>query len=302
MLQTDQAIALPIEQPGIYTLPAAVYHADPCPEPSLSSSIAKKLCLASAAHAAYAHPRLTPEAVDEAEEALEIGTAAHAILLEGVRNVVVIDAKDYRTNAAKEARDQARAAGKTPLLAARWRDVENMIAAARQQLDHHDDGGAAMFTNGKPEQTLVWIEQVTGDPTADVWCRARLDWLRDGAIDDYKTTGATANPETWTRTLFSAGHDLQAAWYLRGLRKLTGLDDAIFRFAVQETYPPYQLSVIALGPDALLLAEKKLIYAVGEWRACMARGEWPGYPRRTCYATLPAWEEARWLEKEIKNW
>ena len=67
--------------------------------------------------------------------------------------------------------------------------------------------------------------------------------------------------------MFQAGFDLQAAWYLRGLRQLTGLDDALFRFAVQETYPPYALSVIALGPDALMLAEKKCLYALEVWRA-----------------------------------
>jgi hypothetical protein len=292
-------ITAPITKPGVYEIPAAQYHRDPCPEPSLSSSIAKKLCLASPAHAAYAHPRLTADAVEEEAEALDVGTAAHAILLEGVRNVVIIDAKDYRTNAAKEARDAARLAGKTPLLAARWRDVENMIAAARLQLDHHVDG-AAMFTHGEPEQTLIWVERLDDDPATDVWCRARLDWLRDGAIDDYKTTSATANPETWTRTMFSAGHDIQAAWYLRGLRAIAGLDDAIFRFAVQEMYPPYVLSVIGLGPDALLLAEKKCLYALEVWRESRARGEWIGYPRRTCYASLPMAHEAWWLERESR--
>jgi hypothetical protein len=175
-----------------------------------------------------------------------------------------------------------------------------MVAAARAQLDRHRDGGAAMFTIGKPEQTLVWIEQLTGDPTADVWCRARLDWLRPGAIDDYKTTSATANPETWTRTMFQAGFDLQAAWYLRGLRQLTGLDDALFRFAVQETYPPYALSVIGLGPDAMMLAEKKCLYALEVWRASRTSGDWVGYPRRTCFASLPMAHEAWWLEKECR--
>ncbi len=291
---------VPITAPGIYDIQAWRYHADCCPEPSLSSSIAKMLCLESAAHAQHAHVRLNSAAVDEDAEHFDIGTAAHALLLEGDQNIAVIDAKDWRTNAAKAARDAARAAGQTPLLAARWTDVQAMVAAARAQLDRHRDGGAAMFTIGKPEQTLVWIEQLTGDPTADVWCRARLDWLRPGAIDDYKTTSATANPETWTRTMFQAGFDLQAAWYLRGLRQLTGLDDALFRFAVQETYPPYALSVIGLGPDAMMLAEKKCLYALEVWRASRQTGDWAGYPRRTCFASLPMAHEAWWLEKECR--
>jgi hypothetical protein len=158
-----------------------------------------------------------------------------------------------------------------------------------------------MFTNGKPEQTLVWIEELADDPTADVWCRARLDWLRPGAIDDYKTAGATANPETWTRSMFSFGFDLQAAWYLRGLRHLTGFDDALFRFAVQETYPPYALSVIGLSPAALMLGEKKCLYALEVWRASRKSGDWVGYPRQTCFADLPPWVEAAWLSRETEG-
>ena len=275
------AAAGPITGPGIYTIPAEAYHADPCPEPSLSSSIARMLCFNSAAHAQHDHPRLNPLAVDEDAEHFDIGTAAHALLLEGQQNIAVVDAKDWRTNVAKAARDAARAAGLTPLLASRWADVQAMVGAARAQLDRHKDGGAMMFTNGQPEQTLVWIESLPGDPTADVWCRARLDWLRPGGIDDYKTCSTSANPETWTRSMFAAGADLQAAWYLRGLRALTGLDDAIFRFAVQETFPPYALAVIGLGPDALMLAEKKCLYALEVWRASRQSNDWVGYPRRT---------------------
>lgn len=277
---------------GIHTIPAAVYLADPCPAPSLSASIAKKLCLASPLHAQYDHPRLTPLPIDDASEAGDIGTAAHALLLEHTNAVVIVDAKDWRTNAAKDARDQARAAGQIPLLAKAWGDVQAMVAAARGQLDAHTDGGAAMFTDGQAEQTLIWKED-------DIWCRARLDWLRHGAVDDYKTTSASANPDTWSRTLFAAGHDLQVAWYLRGLKAITG-DEATFRFAVQECYPPYALAVIALGPDALTLAEKKCLYALEVFRASLSTNNWPGYPARTCWAALPMAHEAWWLEKEMR--
>jgi len=285
----------------VYDIPATAYHADPCPEPSLSSSICKMLCLDSAAHAWYAHPRLNPAAIEDDAEKFDIGTAAHALLLEGKRALVIIDAKDYRTNDAKLQRDAAYEVGLTPLLAARWADVQAMVMSARGQLAEFTDGSEHMFLDGQPERTLVWVED-------DVWCRARLDWLRPQqngvrigpAIDDYKTTGATASPDGWTRTMFFAGLDLQAAWYRRGLRALTG-HEATFRFAVQETYPPYALSVISLNPDALLLAEKKCLYALEHWREAMRTKRWPGYPRRTCYATLPPIHEAWWLEKELES-
>ena len=45
-----------IGKAGIYTLSAEAYHADPCPEPSLSASIANVLLQRSPAHARIQHP------------------------------------------------------------------------------------------------------------------------------------------------------------------------------------------------------------------------------------------------------
>jgi hypothetical protein len=284
-----------ISTPGIYDIPAALYHADPCPEPSLSSSIAKLICLESPAHARQAHPRLNPATVRDEAEHFDIGTAAHAVLLEGEASVEIIDAPDWRTKAAKEARDAARLEGKTPLLLKVWKDVQAMVAATRAQLDRFKDGSERMFTAGEAESTLIWKDD-------DVWCRARLDWLRHVpmvSIDDFKSTSASANPDAWTRAMLAAGTDIQAAWYQRGVRALTGLV-APFRFCVQETYPPYALSVISLGPDAEILAEKKCLYALDLWRQCRKRNDWIGYPRRACYVALPPWHEAQWLEKETR--
>jgi hypothetical protein len=278
-------------KPGIYTMSASAYHADPCPDPSLSSSIAKLLCHSSPAHTRQAHPRLNTAAVDEEAECFDVGTAAHAIVLEGTAAVEVIDAKDWRTNQAKDARDAARKAGKIPLLAKVWADVQAMVAATRAQLDAHYDG-RHMFKDGTAEQTILWQED-------GVWCRARLDWLRAGSIDDYKTTSASANPEVLSRTLFGNGWDIQAAFYLRGLKAVLGID-ATFRFACQETYAPYALSVVALGPDAMMLAEKKVLYAIELWRECLASNRWPAYPTQTAYASLPTWIESAWLEKEMR--
>jgi hypothetical protein len=291
-----------VTEPGIYAMPAATYHADPCPQPSLSSSIAKLIIQSSAAHARHEHPRLNPNAKAENGDHFDLGTAAHALLLEGDSGVAVLDYPDWRTNASKDARDQARAAGKTPLLRKTWADVEAMVGAAREQLARHKDGGAAMFTAGEPERTLVWRD----DEFGGLWCRARLDWLRPvvtqvpgWAIDDYKSTGASANPDEWTRTMFSCAFDLQCAFYLRGLKALFPAVDATFRFAVQETFPPYALSVITLGPAAMTIAEKKCLYALDVWAHSMKKNDWRGYPRRTCYATLPPWHETWWLEKEL---
>jgi hypothetical protein len=275
-----------IDKPGIYDIGATDYHADVCPRPSLSSGIADVLLTQSPRHAWTAHPRLNPNFRPEEKEAFDLGTAAHALLLQGESNFVIIDARDYRTKAAQEQRDAARADGKVPLLAHRWADVQAMVAAAREQLDAM--AAPIPFTNGRPEESLVWEED-------GVWLRARLDWfhLDHRTVDDYKTTQASAHPAVWSRTLFGNGADLQAAFYVRGVKALLGYE-ADFRFIVQENYPPYALSVIALDPEAMAFATAKVERAIALWRECLSHNRWPGYIARTAYAEVPAYELAKW--------
>lgn len=285
-----------IDKPGIYEMTAEKYHADPCKHPSLSSSVATELLTRSPLHAWTIHPRLNPRFVPEQREMFDLGTAAHAYKLQGETAFALIEADDWKTKAAREARDYARAAGKLPILAKYWISIQAMVEALNRKLDTFRDPPRP-FTDGKPEQTIIWKE-------GETFCRIRTDWLHDShvCIDDLKTTGRSANPEEWSRSIFG-GPDLQAAFYLRGLRAIFGAEAAraVFRFVVVENFAPYASSVISLGPDALVIAEKKVRLAIETWQRCMESDEWPSYPDRTCYASLPPWIEAQWLEKELST-
>lgn len=281
-------------KPGIHTLTADEYHSDPADQPSLSASIAHLLTSRSPLHAWTAHPRLNPEFARQEESKYDVGTCAHALLLEGkpmeeVARVVYLDS--WRTKAAKELRDEARAEGKIPLLEKDADAVLGMLGAARSQLVAHE-ASPTPFADGKPEQTLIWEED-------GITCRALVDWLHEDqrVIYDLKTTSASANPESWSRTCFQIGADVQTAFYLRGLQQLTGIH-AEMRYVVVETYPPYALSINSLSPAALEVGRAKVKRAMELWRECLANDSWPGYPSRVAYAELPAWEEARWLERE----
>ena len=175
-----------------------------------------------------------------------------------------------------------------------------MVAATWPQLDALKVD-PPLFKDGKPEQSLFLEED-------GVQCRARLDWLRDdrATIDDYKTTKGSANPEAWTRTLYSIGADIQAVFYLWGLESVeSNVSDSLvprqFRFVVQEQAAPYALSVVTLGYAAMELAERKIEYAIGRWRECLAADSWPGYSEEVCEAELPGYEEVRWLDKETRE-
>lgn len=280
--------------PGIYEIPSERYHADDlCDAPSLSASIAAKLVATTPLHAWAAHPRLNPEFEREERDIFDVGNLAHSLILEGnADRLVVIDADSWRTKAAQEERDAARAAGMVPLLAKDHVRVTAAADAIRSQLGQREDE-PALFTAGKPEQTLIWHE-------GEVCCRARCDWLRDDyeAIDDLKTTGRGANPIIWgSRTLWTIGADVQVAFYLRGLKALTG-KDAIFRFVLAETTPPYALSVVSLNPEALDFAQIKAQRAIDKWGECLRSGKWPGYPTATYFAETPAWAELQFLEQD----
>lgn len=284
-----------INTPGVYDIPAEEYHADPCPEPSLSNSIAKTLLGKSPRHAWLAHPRLNPDHEAKDNKKYDVGSAAHALLLEGQDAVEVIAADSFRTKDAKTARDAAYAAGKIPLLTEQAADVAAMQIAALAQLKSHEEAFAA-FATGKPERTLIWQED------GGTWCRARLDWLDEGRgyIWDYKTT-TSAHPDDWQRRLFDLGYDMQEAWYRRGVKALGLCDDPQFRFIVQEVEAPYALSVIGLTPGTMMLGEMKVWRALETWRWCLANNRWPGYPSQTCYIEPPPWELGKIEEMKARE-
>lgn len=288
-----------IDKPGIYDLPEPDYRADPCPQPSLSAGVAHTLIERTPRHAWLEHPRLNPDWQPEQKTAFNLGKAAHAWLCEGEQRFVVIEADDWRGKAAKEAREAAYAAGKTPLLEADRDRVLAMVRAARAQLKHTEDAANAFVPGaGVPERTV--IAEMGG-----VWCRCRPDWLplpsqirHHCLVFDYKTTSSSANPEDWGRgPLFDHGNDIRAAFYTRAIAAVTGAE-VHYQFVVQETEPPYALSVIALAGDAMEIGRRKAERAIEIWRRCLERNWWPGYPRLTAYVSPPVWQERRWLEDE----
>lgn len=284
-----------IDRPGVYTMTAEEYHADPCPEPSLSASVAHLLLTRTARHARAAHPRLNPEYVPRHSSRMDRGAAAHALLLEMNERVKVIEADSWRPAAARQERDAAWEQGHVALLAPEWEKVQDMVEVARAELPAWEERPAPL-ADGTPERTLIWQEGV-------VWCRSRLDWLHRGDewIDDYKTT-ENANPAEWSRgALFRLGHDLQAAFYLRGVKVLLG-KDAEFRFVLQDIEPPFALSSVRLSQEVLALAERKRHRAVALWGECLnlAPERWPTYARRSFWAEAPPWEMA-WLASDVEG-
>ena len=280
-----------VTKPGIYSdIPADFYHSQRVTDgPSLSSSTARTMlddCPAVVKHERDSGGR-------EPTKAFDIGTAAHLITLEPElfeAEIARIDAKDYRSKAAQEARNAAREEGRTPLLP---HEVEQ-LEAMREALGSHPIARDA-FRNGIPELSVF-----TRLPSG-LWIKARPDYThRSGSmIVDYKTS-TTAHPREFTRKAVSLGYHQQAAWYIDTWQAVTG-ERPSFWFVAQDKSAPYLTSVFRFDDDAIEAGRRLNARALEIYQRCLSTGEWPGYTDGGTYRpftmSLPAWA----LEKAIEE-
>ena len=273
---------------GIHTISEEAYHADPCAEPSLSSSIAKVLLNQSPRHAWMQHPQLNPDYRPEENSRFDLGSAAHALLLEGNQaKIAIIEAEDWRTKKAKEERDEARANGLLPVLIKYDFALKQMVKVAKEFIETTELKG--IFADGQPEQTVIWQEQ-------NIWCRARPDWLTNDnkIILDYKTTDSAA-PEVFIRQIPRMGYDLQSEFYTRGIYRLFNLMP-VFIFLAQEIDPPYACSLVSLSNAYRDIADAKVERAMELWGQCLSTGNWPSYNPAIHYAEPNSWQLAEYEE------
>lgn len=294
---TDQATLPPPVQvtgPGIYDLPAEVYHADPVPGGSLTSTGARKLLPPSC-------PRLFKHWLDEEGEtkpAWEKGKAAHKVVLGSGPGLVAVtdewgkDPNAWRTDKVKARLAEIRDRGDVPLKPADYDDVHAMADAIRE----HPVAVALLDpTQGRAEQTLVWRDERTG-----VMCRALVDFLRYPVagrrflLPDYKHTGAEygASPDKLGRTIADFGYHVQLAWYLMGCVAL-GLcteEQAAALLIVQEGRKPYLVTVSQPDPAAMRMGAIRCRQALDLYAECKASGRWPGYSDEVVLTELPSWE------------
>lgn len=271
-----------VTEPGVYDLPPDVYHADPTPDGSLSVSGAR-LLLPPSCPAKYAWQRNHPQ---QPTPEFDIGHAAHTLGLGVGPDLLLVDAKDWRTKAAQAQRDEARANGYVPLLKADYEAVNGMATVLRD----NPHVGPLFGGAGLAEKSLFWIDEETG-----IWCRARPDWMpymgrdeRRAIIIDYKTS-KSAYPGLFGKAADEYGYHMQAAWYMDGVKALGLADDVAFVFVVQEKTPPYLVSVDELDAPSLRVGADRNRKARQIYRDCTDSGVWPGYSQDVELVSLPPW-------------
>ncbi len=250
--------------------------------PALSSSGARDL-LPPSCPARFKWKRDHPDTTSTAE--FDLGHAAHKLALGAGAEIVRVDEDSWRTKAAREQRDEAWAAGRTPLLTKHYELAVELAAALLA-----DPVGKQLLTSdGQSEASLFWHDEDTG-----VERRARLDRVtRVGgqlAGVDVKTA-VSADPSEFAKAAARCGYHQQAAWYRDGLAACYGEPDPVFLLLVVEKDPPHLVAPYEPDARALQIGAALNRQALDLYAACTSTDTWPGYTRGVQPLSLPAWYE-----------
>lgn len=282
-------------------MPERDYHADPCEQPSFSASLGKVILDQSPLHAYLAHPRLGG-AVREPSSAMEFGTLVHKLILGEGASVVSVNADNWKTAAAREQREAARAAGKLAVLASTLDEAAKIQEAFRKQYPADE---AALFNRGDSERVLI-VEQPnhkSADPAARVYARGMLDRVLIDATNstariwDIKTC-ADASPEAVERAIYERNYDMQMMcyeWLLGVVRpELAGRITTQLIFI--ESSEPHCVVPVELDSMFRQIGRSKLGRAWDSWCECCATGIWPGYTDKVLTLGPPTWAASRELD------
>jgi hypothetical protein len=272
-----------ITVPGlVYDLDEQEYHRDPVPGGSLSSTTAKRLLPPSC-------PALARWKTDhpEQKDAYNIGSVAHSLVLGAGCEIVEVAADSWRTTSAKAERAEARSRGAVALLTDDFEAAHAMADAVRQ----HPIAGV-LFTDGRAEVSAFWRERVPFTE-AQVWCRARFDYLREGMIVDLKTTSGGTDDASIGRSIAKFGYHVQEAFYRRSFFRLTGDGCGgawpAFVFVFVDVAPPHLVRVVELDDPTREQGARDVDTALQIWHDCRESGVWPGRDTGVGMVGLPRW-------------
>lgn len=286
-------------QQGAYTdVSERDYHADPCPEPSLSASSGKVLVNRSARAFQWMHPRLRPAHLPPVEDSYSdqtvFGTVVHKLVLGRGKDVVEVDARDWKTNAAKMERADITASGKVAVLKHRWQEAQVIARYLRPHVERLGEHAT--------ESVVIWQDQATdGTP---VWCRAMLDIVTaSGLIADLKITGGELSDAFVARQVGAMGYDFSMAWYRRAVAAvwpdMAGRLRARLIFA--ERNEPHDVFQLDLTEGNLHVADRQCQAAIDRFAACMTADHWPGVCPQPRSLDLPDWHQRAFLNAELEG-
>lgn len=266
----------------VLDLPEATYHA----HRALSSTGAKLLLDSPAAFDWVVNKGNRTE-----KAAFDFGSAVHAEVLGTGYGVVELDFDNWRTNASKEAAQEARDAGLIPMLK---KDMVDVHATAQAVLAH-PMGRALLEREGHPEASVF-----ATDPDTGVDVRCRFDFLpedRNVAVDLKTGRKGAARPHKFAVAIAEYGYDVSWAHYML-TATLAGEAPNDMVFLVVETEAPFHINTFKLDRDFKDIGVAKARVARERFARALETGEWPGYPAEIQVARPPQFAIYEHIDRE----
>jgi len=256
--------------PGCYSIEMtnSEYHSLP---DSVSCTGLKKLLRSGEHYLAYLD-------ADDQDEGDNLGTAAHAAILEPD----VYDSQYVCYEGHRRGNDwlefKAKNAGK--LIQTRVERIQTLgMANALKAFKGFPVWEALRLA--QKELSVFWVDEETG-----IQCRVRFDALNSPfAIWDLKST-TDARESTFLRQAIQLDYDLQVAMYSEAALRFTGREMP-FLFIAMETAVPHGIKIYPAGQTMIDNGKAKFRQALNRYKQYMESKQWPGYEHTMKPLELP---------------
>lgn len=209
-------------------------------------------------------------------DAMIAGKVLERLITGGDLNAIVtINAPDYKTKAARDARDDANACGMVPILAHKLLALYEAAQPIRAQIV----ASYPEFESCQFFKTLQWESHgvdCEGEIDALYMPKEKQDKFR---IFDLKSARC-ADPKFIERSvILQYGYDIQRAAYTEAVNKhypeRKNRGEFIFLFFEKE--PPYCVTPVTLDGGFVQVGDSKWRRAKAIWKDCLTTGVWHGY-------------------------
>ena len=286
--------------PGLHPdITASQYHADKlCDRITLSRGLLVTLVDDCPLQAWFEHPRLGNQIKVEVNKKMDFGSMGHRMILDKGDDIVVCDAENWMTKAAKEFRDTARAGGKIPALAKDYTRATQVQEAFQREIERF--GYKSQWDIARSEVGCLWEDN-------GVMCRCMFDRLtineeaKTATIFDLKI-GAVTNPRELDRHVFNQRYHIQKYFYVRGLEAvrpdLAGRVEYVICFLQDDV--PFQMVPVKLNGEFNELAFVFVNRGMETWKKCLETKTWPGYADETVIVAPPGWAMAQSIAGQLR--
>ncbi len=200
-------------------------------------------------------------------EEMVFGSLVDSMVFGGADKWTIVDAPDWRTKKAREAKSP------TTVLAKTWRTAEAIADRVKALMPFHPD---------RCQREVEWTSGL------GVECRGTPDYWYGCDVYDLKLVDS-AHPSFLQRQALNLGWHIQAAAYREALHAtaLMPLSSHQHIIIVAERNGSGTVGLYPLSPELIDYGQAEWERAQMIWQECQRTGEWPGYQPHVIEA--PKW-------------